>query len=183
MRKFNAVLSMAALALFVFHAIAGSFQLFGASEGGSAIMNAATWTMLAAVILHTVIGIKLTADTLTAMKKSGGSNYFKENKLFWIRRISGFAVMLFIAAHVAIFMGHNGSDGYRLNLFDVPQLILSVLMVLSVLLHVSVNIRPLMLAIGAKSGRTLIGDIALILSVIMVVAAAAFIVYYARWSL
>lgn len=181
MRKFNAILSMVIFALFLFHVIAGTFILVGAADGGSAVMSAVTWVMLAAVCVHAVIGIKLTADTLIALKKSG-ANYFKENKLFWIRRISGFAVMLFIAAHAVIFVGHSGADGYRLNLFGVPQLIMSVLLVLTVLLHIVTNIRPLMLALGARSGRELITDIALILSFLMLAAGIGFVVYFVSWS-
>ncbi len=181
MRKFNAVLSMTIFALFLFHVIVGSFTLFGFTEGGSAVMQIVTWVMLLAVCVHAVIGIKLTIDTLTAIRKSG-ANYFKENKLFWVRRISGFAVMLFIISHIIIFMGHNGADGYRLNLFDVPQLILSVLLVLTLVLHIVTNIRPLMTALGARSGMALIGDIAFVLSVVLFAAGIAFVVYFVSWS-
>ena len=38
MRKWNAVLSVGILALFLIHAIAGSFQLSGISQGGSEFM-------------------------------------------------------------------------------------------------------------------------------------------------
>lgn len=180
MRKFNAILSMAVLALFLFHVIAGSFQLFGASAGGSVIMKAGAFLMLGAVVLHAVIGIKLTVDTFAAMKKSG-KGYLRENKLFWIRRISGFAIMLFIASHVIIFLG-SGDGAFRLNLFDVPQLVSSLLLVLSVLVHVVTNIRPLMLALGARSIGEFITDAAFILSLLLLVSGAAFVVYFIRWS-
>ena len=181
MRKFNAVLSIAIFALFLFHVIYGSFLMLGFVGGGSPVMTAVTWVMLAAIAVHVVIGIKLTADTLIAVKRSGAS-YFRENKLFWIRRISGFAVMIFIFAHIGIFMGHNGADGYRLNLFDVPQLIMSLLLVLSLLLHIVTNIRPLMTALAAKRGRELIADIAVILSAVLLVSGIAFAVYFVSWS-
>ena len=180
MRKFNAILGIAIFALFLLHIIVGSLQLTGLIPGGNVFMQAGSWLLITAVCVHTAIGIRLTADTFTAVKKSGAS-YFRENKLFWIRRISGFAVMLFIAAHVILFMGHGSGGAFRLNLFDVPQLIMSILLVLSVLLHIVTNIRPLMLAFGARSGKEFIADMAVIFSVLLLVSGAAFAVYFVRW--
>jgi len=179
MRKFNAVLSMAIFALFLLHVVMGIFILSGFSEGGT-FMGVLSLIMLAAVSVHAVIGAKLTIDTLIAMKKSG-TGYLGENKLFWIRRISGFALMLFIVSHVFVFMGHSGADGFRLNLFDTPQLIMSILLVLTLLIHIVTNIRPVMIAMGAKSGKEIITDIILIMSVLMFAAGIAFVVYYAGW--
>ena len=180
MRKFNAILAPVIFALFLLHIIIGSLQLTGLIPGGNVIMHAGSWFLIAAVGVHTVIGIKLTADTLAAMRKSG-AGYFRENKLFWVRRISGFAVMLFIAAHIIMFMGHGSGGSFRLNLFDVPQLIMSVLLVLSLLLHIVTNIRPMMLGFGARGGKEFAADLAVIFSAVLLAAGAAFAVYYARW--
>ena len=181
MRKLNAILGMAILALFLLHIIVGSLQLAGLIHGGNAVMSAGAWLLVAAVAVHTVIGIKLTADTLIALKKSGAS-YFRENELFWVRRISGFALMFFIAAHMIQFMGSGSGGGFRLNLFDVPQLVMSVLLVLSLLLHVVTNIRPLMLALGARGAKEFIADAAVVLSFLLLVSGAAFVVYFLRWQ-
>ena len=78
-------------------------------------------------------------------------------------------------------MGHSGEDGFRLNLFDTPQLIMSILLVLTLLIHIVTNIRPVMIAMGAKSGKEIITDIILIMSVLMFAAGIAFVVYYAGW--
>ena len=180
MRKWNAILSMGILALFLIHAIAGSFQLSGFIHGGSAIMEKIARAMVCLIFIHFVIGIKLTADTVKAVKKSGTS-YFKENKLFWIRRISGFAVMLFVIFHIMIFLGTN-NGAYRLNLFEGIQLSSQLLLVLSVAVHVVTNIKPLMISIGAKSYKMFLTDIILVLSVLLVFMGAAFIVYYLRWN-
>lgn len=180
MRKINAILGPAILALFLLHIIIGSLQLAGLIPGGNIVMKAGAWLLIAAVCAHTVIGIILTVDTVKAIKKSGAS-YFRENKLFWIRRISGFAVMFFIAAHIMIFMGHESGGSFRLNLFDLPQLIMSILLVLSVLLHIVTNIRPLMIAFGARGAKDFIADMAVILSVLLLASGIAFVVYFMRW--
>ncbi|MBQ9382689.1 MAG: pilus assembly protein PilX [Ruminiclostridium sp.] len=182
MRKINAVLSIVMLALFLLHIIVGSLQLFGLMPGGSAVMQVLAWALVSAVAAHIVIGIKLTFDTLSAVKRSG-TGHFSENKLFWARRISGFAVMLFMVSHIFVFMGSGSGGSFRLNLFDIPQLVCSLLFVLSLLVHIICNIRPLLLGLGVGKARRYIGDAAFVLSVLLLAAGAAFVVYFVRWLL
>lgn len=181
MRKFNAVLSMSILALFLIHAIAGSFQLAGIASGGSGIMSDAAWIMLGLIIIHVIIGCKLTADTLKACKKSGTS-YYKENKLFWLRRSSGFAIMLFILFHVLIFLGKDENGVFRLSYFGILHLISQILLVISIAVHVLTNIKPLMISIGTKSYAKILIDILFILSVILILSGIGFVIYYLRWN-
>ena len=181
MRKFNAVLSMGILALFLIHAIAGGFQLAGIIPGGSGIMQAIAWLMVILIIIHVIIGCKLTADTLRACKKSGTS-YYQENKLFWLRRSSGFAIMIFILFHVLIFLGNHENGVYRLNYFGTIQLISQILLVISIAVHVLTNIRPLMIAVGTKSYQKILLDILFILSIILFLTGVAFVIYYLRWN-
>ena len=181
MRKFNAVLSMGILALFLIHAIAGSFQLAGVMAGGSVIMKAVAWLMLGLIMIHVIIGCKLTADTLRIQKKAGVS-YYKENKLFWLRRSSGFAIMIFILFHVLIFLGKEENGIFRLSYFGSLQLLSQILLVLSVAVHVLTNIKPLMIAAGTKSYTRILIDILFILSVILILSGVGFVIYYLRWN-
>lgn len=180
MRKFNAILSMAILALFLFHAITGGFQVMGIISGGSVFMNILAWVMTALIGIHTVIGIKLTTDTIKAIRRSGVS-YPSENRLFWLRRISGFAIMIFILFHIIIFLGKNG-DSFRLSFFGSAQLITQLLLVISIAVHVLSNIKPLLIAAGAKGFKDILVDALLILSAVLLFTGAAFIVYYIRWA-
>ena len=68
MRKCNAILSMGIVVLFLIHAIAGGFQLAGVFSGGSQVLKVLAWVMAILILIHTVIGCKLTADTLKACK-------------------------------------------------------------------------------------------------------------------
>ena len=180
MRKLNALLAMGIFALFLVHAAVGGLQLAGLAAGGSRVMTILAWLMAAIIVLHTLIGVKLTADTLSAIKKSG-AGYFRENKLFWIRRISGAAVMLFIISHIILFMGERDGGVFRLSLFDGSALIGQLLLVLSAAAHIITNIKPLMISLGKKNGRELAIDILLVMSAILLLSGAAFIVYYIRW--
>ena len=182
MRKLNSVLAMGTVVLFLVHAAVGGLQLAGLLPGGSRVMTILAWAMVAFIALHTLIGIKLTADTLSAMRKSG-AGYFRENKLFWVRRISGAAVMLFIVSHIVLFMGETYGGVFGLSLFDGVRLAGQILLVLSAAVHIITNIKPMMISFGIKNGRELSIDILLILSGVLVLAGAGFVVYYIRWRI
>ena len=171
MRKANALLSMGILVLFLIHAVLGGFQLSGILPGGSRILMILAWLMTVLIALH----------TFSAQKKSGAA-YPKENRLFWTRRISGFAVMLLILAHIVIFLGSSAGGVYRLNLFGTVQMISQILLVIAVAVHVLTNIKPLMLALGVRGFQEFFTDILLILSVLLCFCGIAFLIYYLRWQ-
>ena len=181
MRKANALLSMGILVLFLIHAVLGGFQLSGILPGGSRILMILAWLMTVLIALHTVLGCIMTVQTFSAQKKSGAA-YPKENRLFWTRRISGFAVMLLILAHIVIFLGSSAGGVYRLNLFGTVQMISQILLVIAVAVHVLTNIKPLMLALGVRGFQEFFTDILLILSVLLCFCGIAFLIYYLRWQ-
>ena len=178
MRRFNAILTAAILALFLLHAIAGSFQLFGL---GKTAFRAVGWTCMGLILVHAGVGVKLTVDTLRTLRKTG-AGYFRENRMFWLRRISGFAVLVFLALHLLAFHGTGGGGSYRLPWFGAGKLAAQILLVLSIGVHVISNIRPAMLSFGASSGRRWAADILLVLAVLLLFMGAAFLVYYLRWN-
>ncbi|MBQ7448157.1 MAG: pilus assembly protein PilX [Eubacterium sp.] len=180
MRKWNALISMGIIVLFLIHAITGGLQLAGIIGGGNPVLKVLAWIMLVMIAAHVVIGIKLTADSLLACKKAGVS-YFKENKLFWTRRISGFATIIFVLLHVILFMGNTSAGAYRLNLFATPQLVVMIFFVVSVAVHVLTNIKPLMIALGQKGLKEFVTDILLVISAFLIFSGIAFVIYYIRW--
>lgn len=180
MRKWNTLLSVCIMVLLVIHGIAGGFQLMGVIPGGNLILEKLSYLMLALIALHGLFGIILTVDSLRILKKAGKS-YFRENSLFWARRISGFAVLLLTVFHLMLFL-NLGDGAYRLRLFENPQLFSQLLLVAAIAVHVLTNIRPLTVALGAGGIRTYIRDILLILAVILLFGGAAFVIYYFRWN-
>ena len=178
MRKWNAVLSLAALVLLIVHAVLGSFFLTGA---GHTAAKAAAWAAVALLAIHAVLGIKYTIDSLRVWKKTG-AGYFRENRLFWTRRLSGFALLFFLFLHLAAFR-NVGGDAFRLPWFTGAKLAGQLLMVASLAVHLLPNIRPLTLALGLRGGRKWLGDALFVLSVVLLFAAAAFVIYYLRWNL
>ena len=181
MRKWNGIIAFGILVLFLVHAIWGSLELSGMTGGGKTAFTALSHTMVVLIALHIAIGTKLTFDSIRAAKKAGVS-YFKENKLFWIRRISGFAAMFFILFHVLVFSPRQSGAAFRLHFFGIGELIFQILLAATLALHVLTNIRPLMLALGSRKFWGLFLDILLVLAVLFLLFGVAFVVYFIRWQ-
>lgn len=177
MRKLNVIISHLILVLFIVHGVLGAMTLTGV---GHISPKWIAWTMVALILVHAVIGTIMTVQSLYSMKKTGAP-YFKENSLFWARRISGFAVMLFILLHVTAFSYHTYGV-YRLKRFTAGKLAVQLMLLLSVAVHIISNIRPLLIGSGVKSLKERAGDILLFLSLLLLFMAAAFIIYYVRWN-
>ena len=86
MRKLNAIVSLLLIILFLIHTIAGSFQMMKIIPGGNELMKDLSYFMLFMIGVHILIGTKLTIDSVKIGKKSG-KFYFRENAVFWTRRI------------------------------------------------------------------------------------------------
>lgn len=178
MRKFNTILTVLIIILFLDHAVFGSLQLFGANN--AMVMKRLARACSALIIVHAVIGVKLTFDAVRVWRRTGAP-YFRENSLFWARRLSGVVIMVLIFFHMFAF-GKTTGGVYQLKPYTTEKMILQLLLVLSVALHVLTNVRPLLIALGAGSLRRYLPDILVVLAVVLLVSAAAFIVYYFRWQ-
>lgn len=180
MRRLNAIVSLLLIILFLIHTIAGSFQLMRIIPGGNELMKDLSYFMLFLIGVHVIIGIKLTLDSVKVGIKSG-KFYFRENAVFWIRRITGFAMIMLIICHVLLFTS-NG-EIFRLNDFNEVQLVFSILLVFTLLIHILANIRPLLISFGISGFRLYIKDILLVLAIISLFGAFAFMIYYFRWNI
>jgi len=179
MRKINAILGPLMIVFLLIHIISGAFQLYGLLPGGSVIRSVLSYILLVLVLIHAVIGTVLTIQTIRNCRRSGVS-YFRDNQRFWIARFSGFAMLLLIVWHLLVFASPAG-ESFRLHAFGWLQMAGHILLVLVLLLHLAANIRPLFIALGIAD-RKYIKDILIVLSIILLVCAAAFVVYYLRWN-
>ena len=163
---------------FIIHAIIGSLQLTGAQSNPVAMRIAAEVLMTCAT-LHIIVTVILSIKTLYAIKKSG-AHYFKNNLLFWVRRISGLTIILPLIMHLQIF-GAQHEGAYRLSVFTTGRLISQILLVVSIAFHVLLNVKPALLGFGIKGHKKFAMDFVFILSVLLLVFAVSFYVYYLRW--
>ena len=122
----------------------------------------------------------LTAKAFKTWKVTGAP-YFKENTLFWARRISGIAIMLLITFHLLAFMSTT-PDKFTLPFFGTAQLVTNILLVASLAVHVITNVKPMLISFGIRSLKPRVGDILFILSALLVLFIIGFIVYYVRWN-
>ena len=181
MRRINALISVAMLLLFLFHVIEGGLELAGMIKGGSQVFLFLSYVLIALLALHVLIGMKYTVDTILAGKRSG-IFYVKENRLFLIRRISGFALLILLALHIYLFRGMGEGSAFRLRQFDLAALVSQICMVLSLILHLLTNIRPLRIALGLADKKNIKTDVAWILAILLFLSGNAFFVYYLRWQ-
>ena len=178
LRKLNAVVTALIMLLFAVHGVLGAFQMLGA--GGTGHKRIAR-IMAALILVHVIIGVKYTMDSLKVQRKTGTA-YFKENRLFWARRISGLSVMVFMFFHMSSFT--TAVDGQtRLLPFNGFRLALQILLVLSLAVHIISNVKPLLISFGVKRLRERAFDILFVVSVLLLFMAGGFAVYYLRWRL
>ena len=177
MRKLNMFLVIGMLATFLIHGITGALQLAGA---GTSAQKTIAWICAGFICAHAVIGLILTVQTISARRRAG-AGYFKDNLLFWTRRISGFALLIPLAMHLFIFRAAAGS-AYRLQVFTQGRMISQILLVVLLALHVLTNIKPALIAFGVRGHRAFAVDILFVLSVLLLLFAAAFAIYYLRWA-
>ena len=177
MRRFNAILTAVIFILFLIHAVFGALLLTGV---GSNAFKMIARTCEGLIYIHALIGIWLTGKTLWICHKTGAP-YFKENRLYWARRISGLLIMVLMVFHFKAFADES-SAVYRLKPFDTAKLITQILFVLSLALHIISNARPMLISLGIKKLRHYQGDILFVLTVILLFFTAAFIIYFLRWQ-
>ena len=177
MRRINAVLSAVILALFALHGVLGAFQLL---DAGTAIVKALSHTLETLVAIHFILGVKFTYDSLRVWRRTGAP-YFRQNALFWARRLSGFAIMLLIGFHANAF-SYVAEGVVRLHWFTTGRLIAQLLLVAALAVHIIANVKPMLISFGVRKLKPRAGDILFIASALLLLMAAAFIVYYLRWN-
>ena len=179
MRRTNQISGALVIILLLFHAIYGAFVMMGIYAGGRMIPKVMTALLIIALVVHVISAVLLSRYTIKAARKTGAF-YLKQNLRFVAVRISGLCVVLFLIDHAMLFYGiHDGA--YFLNVFDIKELVMAILFVISLLMHMLLNISPMLMGFGLGIKSPLKGDIAAILSVAMLFAAMGFLVYYIRW--
>ena len=177
MRKWNTILSVLMLLIFMIHGIMGSFMLNGVGSSAGQLL---AWIGVGILVVHTVIGVILTVQSLQTAKQSG-KMYLKQNVIFWARRASGMAILILLLFHIGLF-GKVQNGTYILFPFTTVKMVTQLLFVAAIFVHIFINIRPLLVSLGIISYKERRGDIYLILSVLLLFIAGAVIFYYIGWQ-
>ena len=176
MRRLNMFLVIGILLTFLAHAVMGAVQLLGANADSLKVVARACMSL---IVVHVLVTCVLTFRTLRALRRSG-AGYFRNNLMFWARRLSGFAMLIPLVMHFVIFSPSN-AEAYRLRAFTSGRLVSQLLLVLTMALHIFTNVRPMLISMGVRRGRAIRGDILFVLSAVLLFLTIAFFVYYLRW--
>ncbi len=178
MRKINGIIAMLVLVLFLIHGLLGALNLMNIA---TVIVKVLSHTMLCLIIVHAIISFGLTVRSVkTAIKTK--APYFRQNRLFGARRISGVLILALVFFHMTAF-GYTSGGVFRLVPFDVFRLITQVLFILSIAVHIITNVKPVLITFGVKKLRPKAGGILFFISAALLFMAAGFIIYYIRWQL
>lgn len=178
MRKLNGILARVVVVLFLIHAVMGCFMLQGRS---SVSCFPLTILLLVTVIAHAILGV---IATIKAVRSGGSSGkwYFRQNKAFWIKRISGVSILLLLIFHMSVYV--TSSNGvYFLKEFTWVSLVSQLLFVLAIFVHLYVSIEGMLIAKGILQYKERKKDWLLVLSVFMLMIAATIIMYYVQWQI
>ena len=177
LRKLNMFVVILMLLVFLDHAIFGSIRMAG---GNANVVKTEAWIGVGLVVVHVIITSIMGAETLKARRLSG-VGYFKDNALFWTRRISGFVILIPLVMHLMIFTPAN-SDVYRLQVFTTGRLISQIFLVAALALHILTNVKPALITLGVrKDTKAFQIDLILVLSIMLLLFGIAFVIYYLRW--
>ena len=155
MRKANMVLAVTMILLLIVHSAIGVLTLTGKTAGGQYVSKMVSHLFLSVISAHAVISVILTVKSLSSVKRSGAP-YMKENRMFWIRRISGLAILPFAFQHFWMFSPSFTEEGMVAPGFSGLDLAVSILLAVCVIIHVASNIRPLSVSMGTGISRTLL---------------------------
>lgn len=178
LRAANAVLSVVMLLLFMLHGVGNSFEMVGL---GMPTAKVFAYAVVALAVAHAVLGVVITVHTMRAQREAGVS-YPLLNARFWAVRASGVAIAVFVALHMVVFLQAGGGGPYRLREFGTLELVANVCLVVAIAVHVIANARPWMVSLGVPLPRARSVDLVLVASLLLLLMAVAFVVYFLRWS-
>lgn len=166
MRKFNTILVILIMFLFIDHITFGSLHFLGTKLNVTAPF---AMSMFILVLLHTIVSIIITIKAEIVGFKTK-ARYNKENREFWLRRTSGVAILVLAASHVYM-MGKDENGIPKVAKMPKVFNLLLVLLMLSVGIHLMQNIRPLLISMGIKNidKKEKIGKLLVILLTIFVI--------------
>lgn len=177
MRRWNNILARVIIVLFLLHALMGSLLMLGVSRIS---IKALSWTFLAAVVAHGILGILATVQAIKSGQKSG-KWYLRQNTAYWTKRFSGLAILILLCFHTSAYTAVIDHK-FILKEYTVGRLTAQLLLILSVFLHLAVSIKSMLIAKGAVKFKKRTVDWMMVLSLMVLFFTAAVIFYFIQWQ-
>jgi len=155
----------------------GSFLLLGIGTGAATTL---AWVGLGLILVHTGLGVALTVQAMRSGREVGRW-YLKQNAEFWIRRLSGVAIIILLFFHLGVY-GETVAGSFGLQEFTAVKLITQLLLIAALFIHIFVNLRPLLISLGIIRHRERRVDLFLVASVFLLFFTSAVLFYYIGWQ-
>lgn len=168
MRKINSIIALIITFLLFDHLVFGSLYLFGIGQG---IIRPLAYGLVILIIIHAIISIVLSVRSMKNSYKTK-TFYFKENHEYYLRRISGLAIIVFACLHV-YGMGRDGNGPPRVAFMGTFGKLSTSFLLISVLLHLYFNVKAILIALGIRHSERLEKIIKAILLLLCAFALAA----------
>lgn len=172
MRAFNHFLSVILLLLLEIHIFFCSLLMFGWSH---IILEKVARLEFIIIMLHALIGMILTFRTHPLRNEN---KYTKENSLYWLRRITGFCILILSIPHTSMFVHWENNKTAHLIRIDAFQLMEHVLLIVFIFLHLSMNIKTMLIGMGINNYKRAELILQIITGSLSVCALAAAVVYF-----
>ena len=177
MRKWNNILARVIIMLFLLHALMGSLMLLGLSNIS---FKPLSWLLLAAVIVHGVLGSLATVQAVKGGKESG-KWYLRQNAAYWTKRFSGLTILILLCFHISAYTTAIG-DVFFLKEFTAGRMIAQLLLILAIFIHLAVSVKSMLIAKGVVKFEERTADWMLVLSLMMLFFTAAVVIYFIQWQ-
>ncbi len=177
MRKWNGRLARLIIALLLLHAMVGSFALLGLS---TVYIKPLAYLLAAAVMAHAVLG---GISTVSALKSGarGARWHLKVNSVFWIKRVTGVAILLMAFYHFGVYTGTENGE-FVLKEFTAFKMLTQIIFVLVIFIHIFVSVKGMLVAGGVVKFKERMWDWILVLSVFMLFFCIAIVGYFITWK-
>ena len=177
MRKINTLLTCLLIVMVLCHVMTGSFMMLGISY---VTFKPLAYFTLFLTVIHAVIGIILTVKSLIKARK--GNSYFELNARFWAIRITGVLMIVLLFFHMGMF-GAKKYGRFVLNEFTPLRYIATALLVITLLAHIVLGLKPLLTALGVLSEKNRVKSLLVCLAIFFILAFIATTVYFIGWQL
>lgn len=176
-RTLNSWIGKLLVLLFAVHGLAAGYML--AELTYISWVKSVGYAACGLLVLHGLIAIVLSLDAWRAGR--AGKWYWRENTIFWLRRLTGLALLIFLFFHFGAYGGMVGGR-YQLREFTTVLYLAQLGLLLSCILHVGVSVKGMLIADGITKYGMWRNISFLILAALLVLMAAAVTMYYAAWN-
>lgn len=172
LRRINHILSIILLIFLEIHIIASSFLMFGWSR---VILEHVARVEFILVMCHALIGMIL---TFRNRPLRNSNKYMKENRLYWLRRVTGIGILILAMPHISMFVKWHDDTFAVLKKIKAVQMGMHMLFIAFIMVHLAINIKPMLISMGVKKYKVVGAIIQAVTGIFTIFAAIASIVYY-----